>query len=359
MGTRNVVIAALLPLLAACEGGGGRQVLGEGEPLPASGGVRLEESDSTFVAAATHLTAGPEGTVFVSDARNGVVHQFGRDGRFIRRFGRSGAGPGEFGLPSASAVLDDSLLVVADWNELRVSVFSLRTGAFVTSAPYQGHPFSMSGRDGMVWIGLVNPSRATSLARWQLGTSGVEYIAPVPAEYAASVQLMLTMPYTTATLLGDTILYGVAGHGDLFLAWLDGSILDTIAVPSARRRGVPADIVHRFSREVDDAALAGMVSWLVALHRLSDGRIGVVHQDLTLGDGGVSSVSYLSLLSADRRRGCPDIVLQHAEEIRPLVAFAGDTLLTLETRVGDGDQAEHVLTSYDLVGIECGERPAS
>ena len=358
MGTRNLGIAALL-LLATCEDGGSRHLLAEGEPLPTNGTVRLEESDSVFVGAATHLTAGPEGTVFVSDARNGVVHQFGRDGRFVRRFGRSGAGPGEFGLPGASAVLEDSLLVVADWNELRASVFSLRTGAFVTSASYQGHPFSMSARDGTVWIGLVNPDRSTALARWSLGASGVEYIAPVPAEYAASRELMLTMPYTTATLLRDTILYGVAGHGSLFLTRLDGTILDTVAVPSARRRGVPADIVQRFRRDVDDAALAGMVSWLVALHRLSDGRIGVVHQDLTLGEGGVSSVSYLSLLSADRRRACPDVVLQHAVEIRPLIAFAGDTLLTLETRVGDTDQAEHVLTSYDLGGIQCRELPVS
>ncbi|HYR09762.1 MAG TPA: hypothetical protein VEQ60_18445 [Longimicrobium sp.] len=352
-GRRARALAVCAVLAAGCRGD--RQAAeapAATKPLAPADSVVLAESDSAFIGAATHMTAGPNGAFFVSDAVNSTVLHFARDGKFVRRFGRAGSGPGELGTPVATAVRGDSLLAVADWEQSRTNLFSQRTGAFIGAARHEGMPFSMHFTPDALWMGAVNPNRSTSLARWNL-TGEVEYLGPLPAQFGESRQLMLSNPYASTALLGDTLLVGFTGHGGLFMTRRDGTVLDTLTVPVLRRRGVPADIVQRFTRSLSDAEIAGMASALVALHRRPDGGIAVVHYDVDIVDRTITAKGYLSLVSSDRRRVCADVPIPFGTDGRPTVAFAGDTLYALETHLRESARAENVLKAYPLRDVRC------
>lgn len=346
---------ALMALTAGCAGEGGG--IGADGVLAATDSVVLEEGDSAFIGSAVQLAAGSDGTVFVSDGRNSVVLRFGRDGRLVGRFGGRGTGPGEMGTPIAAAVAGDSLLVVADWDYNRLQVFSLATARPITSVRQEGYPFTMALHGDTVVTGLVNATHGTALGAWPMSGGEVRYFAPLPAPYTASIRLTHTMPFVTAALLGDTVLFGLAAHDDLFLSRMDGTLVGTVRVPAVRRRGVRTDIVQRLDADPNEAEEAAMVSTPVALHRLSDGRIAVLHQDITLEGETRTAAPFLSILSADRREVCADIPLPPAADGRPVAAFAGDTLLSLEPKLRAGTRAEHVLTRYDLGALRCETRP--
>ncbi len=65
--------------------------------------------------------------LYVVDALDCAIKVFTRDGRFLRSFGRKGAGPGELSFPSGVAVSGDSV-VVADKLNLRIQAYD-RDGA--------------------------------------------------------------------------------------------------------------------------------------------------------------------------------------------------------------------------------------
>ena len=87
------------------------------------------------------LTVHPDGRVFVADTHCHRVSIFDRDGRPLGTFGREGAGPGEFLLPTDVAIDADGFIYVSEYQgNDRISKWSpdLR---FVTSfgeAPIQG-----------------------------------------------------------------------------------------------------------------------------------------------------------------------------------------------------------------------------
>jgi hypothetical protein len=79
-------------------------------------------SRATFVDVAG-VAAGPSGEVYVLDAGDKTVKVYSEAGRFIRRFGRQGGGPGEFQLPVSMVV--DSVVRVSDLALQRMTYFTL------------------------------------------------------------------------------------------------------------------------------------------------------------------------------------------------------------------------------------------
>jgi len=350
-GRRALVLAACV-ILPGCADT--KQASNEAtEPLVPVDSVVLAESDSTFVGAPTHMTVAPNGDLFISDAVNSTVLRFARDGRFLRRYGRAGAGPGEFGTPVATALGNDSVLAVADWRHNRTSLFSTRSGAYLTGTQHEGVPFSLHFTEDTLWMGDVNFSRLTTLAKWQLGDTPIEYFGPVPAEYRQSRQLMLSHPYASITLRGDSLLVGVTGHDGLFLVRRDGSLLDTIKVPVVRRRGVPADMVQQFTKSLSDAEIARMASALVGLYQRPGGGIAVMYFDVEIVERTITADGYLSLVAPDRLQICSDVPVPFGKDGRPVVSFARDTLYALETHLRDGVRAENILKVYPLADVQC------
>jgi len=97
---------------------------------------RPEEPPYHFVRAWGEVGSGPgqfreptgialaRGEVFVSDARNGRIQVFDREGRFLRAFGRPGEGQGELGRPMNLTIRGDELYVPEYMND-RIQVFAL------------------------------------------------------------------------------------------------------------------------------------------------------------------------------------------------------------------------------------------
>jgi hypothetical protein len=326
---------------------------GAAPDLAAADSVDLQESDSLYLGSPTHMTVDASGDLYVSDAMNGHVVRFTRDGRPVARFGKRGSGPGELGSPVATTLVGDSLLVVADWRNRITSAFDRRSGAFIRSARLEGYPLWMQVVGDTVWMSDVNPTRKTSLAFWPTGEDSVRYLGALPAEYVRSSILREAHPYATMLRMGDTILLGYTGHHDLFLLRPDGTVFDTLEVPAVRRRGVPRDIVERFEEPLDNDEIASMGSALVALHRLPSGEVAALYLDVTAEGRLITSDGFLSVLSPDLRRACVDIPFEFGKDGRPVVAFRGDTLFTLEQRIVSDTRALSRVRSYHVDTSRC------
>ena len=99
------------------------------------GGDFARESD--MLVRVTGIGVGREGTMYVLDGGDRAVKVYGRDGRFVRRFGREGSGPGEFRSPTSIWV--DSVIRVSDLGQQRISRFSLEGRHLSTDrAPFLG-----------------------------------------------------------------------------------------------------------------------------------------------------------------------------------------------------------------------------
>jgi hypothetical protein len=91
------------------------------------------------------IAVGADGTIYVLDAQGPELRAYGPDGRFLRRLGRPGEGPGELKAPGAIAILSDQRLVVRDPGNGRIQVYgpdgapaaawTVVRGSFRTSGP--------------------------------------------------------------------------------------------------------------------------------------------------------------------------------------------------------------------------------
>ena len=353
---KRLAITALCLAASAC---GSRESEAGSNPsfsLALLDSVTLEESDTAYLGAPLHVSAGRDGSLFVSDGLRSQVLQFSRRGDLIRAFGRPGQGPGELAGPSATTVVGDSLLVIAEWGNGRTSVFDVKTGAFRRAVPHEGLPFSMEARGDTVWISNVNIARKTSLSAWPTAQSAMRYFGEVPKEYHDSPALMEFHPYATVALVADTLVVGFTGHRALFRTTMDGAAFDTVEIPAVRRRGVPHDIVARFAKDprgISNEEVASMASALVGLHALSSGEIAAVHLDVRLEGKQITADGFVSILSKDLTRACVDIPLALSKDGRPAVAFRGDTLIVVEQRVVAAERAVSYARSYLLDSSGC------
>lgn len=103
----------------------------DGKLLLSLGTPGVKGEDETHLNMPTDMAVTPSGDIFVSDGygNNRVVH-FDRKGRFVRAWGRKGAGPGEFNLPHAIALDSKGRLYVADRSNARIQVFD-QAGTFL------------------------------------------------------------------------------------------------------------------------------------------------------------------------------------------------------------------------------------
>ena len=104
---------------------------------------KAEGPDEYLIVSLQDLALGPDGSIFVAD--RGVaggnnlgplasIRQYDSTGKFIRKIGRAGQGPGEFRAFSGMRVLPDGRLVTYDGSAGRVNVYA-RSGELTTSWP--------------------------------------------------------------------------------------------------------------------------------------------------------------------------------------------------------------------------------
>ena len=84
----------------------------------------------------------PRGDIFVAQghgAGSGRILRFDKEGRFIKQFGRSGAGPGEFSVPHALAMDSQGRLFVGDRGNNRIQILD-QDGKFLEDWKQFGRP---------------------------------------------------------------------------------------------------------------------------------------------------------------------------------------------------------------------------
>ena len=108
-----------------------RKFTPEGKLLLTLGTPGVEGVDETHMNKPTDMAVTPAGDIFVSDGygNNRVVH-FDKTGKFVKAWGKLGAGPGEFNLPHAICLDSKGRLYVADRTNARIQVFD-QSGKFL------------------------------------------------------------------------------------------------------------------------------------------------------------------------------------------------------------------------------------
>lgn len=99
----------------------------DGKPLLVLGTAGEPGEDARHFNKPTDMTIAPNGDIFVADGYgNSRVVRFDKHGKFIQTWGRLGTRPGEFSIPHAIECDSKGRLYVADRNNVRVQVFSVR-----------------------------------------------------------------------------------------------------------------------------------------------------------------------------------------------------------------------------------------
>lgn len=70
-----------------------------------------------------YLAVDRSGTMYVFDVNDAQIRQYDAKAKFLGLVGRKGSGPGEYQYPSGMSIVQDSLLVVCDPSNGRISVF--------------------------------------------------------------------------------------------------------------------------------------------------------------------------------------------------------------------------------------------
>jgi len=77
------------------------------------------------------IAVAPDGSVFVSNTSRHTIYKFDRSGKFVKRFGQKGQGPGDLTYPGRISILDGRCLVVGEYaTNQRISLFDL-DGKFI------------------------------------------------------------------------------------------------------------------------------------------------------------------------------------------------------------------------------------
>jgi peptidylamidoglycolate lyase len=134
----------------------------EGELLFSVGEPGIGKWDATHFNQPTDIAIRPDGTFYVSDGYiNSRVALFDARGKWMREWGKKGAGHGEFSNPHGlSFVTGSTDVIVADRENSRLQLFD-RNGAFkrewtgATDAATTGRIFSVAtDADGSLYVGI-------------------------------------------------------------------------------------------------------------------------------------------------------------------------------------------------------------
>jgi DNA-binding beta-propeller fold protein YncE len=78
------------------------------------------------------ITVDSNGNSYITDTQHECVRKFDRSRNFIRQWGSSGTGPGQFDHPNGVAAFSGNSILVVDTNNARIQEFS-RDGVFITT----------------------------------------------------------------------------------------------------------------------------------------------------------------------------------------------------------------------------------
>jgi hypothetical protein len=115
----------------------------------------LDGDASSALGEVTHVIGDAAGRVYVFDHHDDQIRQYDGRGRFLGNVGRRGSGPGEYQYADGLAIVGDSLLVVCDRSNLRVTLFrpnrELHRTLRLQRLTYGGRRGCVVDADGMLY----------------------------------------------------------------------------------------------------------------------------------------------------------------------------------------------------------------
>ncbi len=322
--------------------------------------ILLREADSLYIGNPYTPVVDPfDGSFYIPDIFSGKLLRFRRDGNLMLVYGRPGEGPGEFdGGPRTPMVLDDSTVAAQTTRSRRVNIFDRNTGESLRGVNFPAlgglTPPAVIGRD--VWMTDFEIRRETSLTRWRPTTDEFTSMGGLPAEYVASLNSD-NWSYASLFRLGSLayaagrFVQGWSGLDEMFVLNLRGEVVDTLDIPVARRKGVPADLRERIDIEHMPyrEQLEGS-SRLRQLFPLPGGGFVFTHHDQTAlrmqPMPVLTAKVWVGVLSPDLSRACVDTLVPRDFEMRPMETFRGDTLFVLDRRIDDSETLRTSILMY-------------
>ena len=346
----KAVLGTLLGLSVAC---GGEPAIVDFPVVASVRRVVLEDS-AAGIAWPTGLATDPAGGFYVLEITAGAVYGFTEDGRFVRRFGSLGDGPGQLRLPVAAAAFD-SFVVISDFAHQGLDVFRRVDGMALKRVPLPMRAEVLTPARSALLVGGLNLGAGTSFARVAVPAWTVLLDGQVPASYLPAG--LLTSAYRRVypvPLGGGTLAVGYEALDSIDVQAPD-SLWTRLPLPLRRRRGVVKDANRVLAGLSFDKLLTAQSS-LIAVAGLRDGRIAVVHSDQRLtrpppvvpdanGRLPVTADLFVSVIAANRRQACVDGPVSTSGELLPQVAFRGDTLFVLD-QTTTGTTTRTVVTEF-------------
>ncbi len=365
---KRVAFVAVAVLSNACSGDPADRVVDhadyQGPDVVVLDPVLLEESDEYYLGNPSSLVVDTlDGSFLVSDHFSGRMFRFGRDGSIVRTYGRPGSGPGEFERIGPAFVLNDSVVVGADVGRRQLSRFVSATGEHAGLTPYHGSAgISAAVVNGVALIPSVDLDSMKAMVVWDPAGGSLRHVIDLPEAYRRSLRgtrvFMGIFGLGTVAAWPDTMLFGMGGTNEAYVATWDGEVIDTVHLPNVRRRGVPHDAQDRID-DVADASMTfngrmEMLSLLHGLYVMSDGATVFIHHDIEVM-GEPPMVEFLatihaSVLSRDRRTACVDGSVEFANEMRVVHTVARDTLYLLDRTLNEAGDA--MMTWIRRYGID-------
>lgn len=292
--------------------------------------VRIQESDSLYIATINAIAVAPDGSVFISDSKERQVLHVAHDGSGLTIIAGRGGGPGEVSDPTSLAVLGDSLLVVQNGGRKRLALFALNPLKYRNTENVLAKVGNISAAGNGLLASALAPDSGTAFVEFSNAYMVTHRAGTVPALYRESAPVAQAFGATEVASDGDYVV-GVFEVSNTVYRWLKSSgPVDSVVMTATTRRGARPDIIQRLLTDpTKGAELAFRWSVPFAVGALSDNRTAVLLVDPTLEGQNYGGPSYLHVVDWTRHTSCPDIAIPVPVSPIPRYAFAKNELVAI------------------------------
>lgn len=350
----------------------GTHLLSAAQPGPTlilEDSVVLRETDDHYIGQPISLIPVGDGSFLIGDGfANSVLH-FDSRGRFQRAFGRKGHGPGEFRFVSPAGFVAGDLVGIGDDHARELELFELRSGRHIGAAKMSPRTLvdAYVVRGDTLWFAGIDTENWTTVGFARLDEVVGASSAGGDGSVLSPSQVGAPRPYiendVVLGLLGNVLLdvdeaglvVGFPASPYVLSASHSGEVLDSVVIPVARRRGIPAeDELLAFEPGPIETEIFGAVSYLLKVSRDTMGFVHALHQESEYDHEArqMRGTFFVSSVSEDGSRPCPDTLVPTSDAGLPELTLEGNRLHVLDQRLG-GSGIRTVIRSFRIDPVNC------